>query len=205
MVTYNLDRARSAVQYLVDSPYFHHHVVKLRTASKRPRAMPFKEDSEVLNELVAIGRQSLEALENLIEVAEAKRSDRNDYQRQYMAAKRRRERLAVELEEALEGRKLDLRERIEVLQRQYKVWNKEKSAHLARAGGAQLGWNERNAAIKQFWDAKDAELLALIAEAKQRGPIHKGAAAKRVVRVPRPEPTTALGRKLAGVLGGTRH
>lgn len=196
MIQYDKVRTRLAVQFLVDSPYFHHHVVKLRSALRRPRALPFKGDADVLNELVLIGRQSSEALENLVEVAEVKRSDRNDYQREYMAAKRKRERLAVELEGALLGRTLTLDERAKVVAAQYKVWNKEKDQFLAARGD--LPWTERNRVTKEFWDLKERELNQLIEEARQRGPVKRHP--KRVVQIPA-EPKGAFGAKLARAIG----
>jgi hypothetical protein len=123
MVAYDLERARKAVQFLVDSSYFAHHIKKLRSTVHKPRSMPFKDDSEVLNELLTIGRQNLQAMENLIQVAEIKRDDRNAYQRQYMAAKRQRDRKVIELEEVMVGKRLSVDERAKVLLRQYGVWN----------------------------------------------------------------------------------
>lgn len=190
MISYDLVRARAAVQYLVDSSYFHQHTRKLRSTVGKPRSMPFKADAEVLNELLLIGRQNLQAMENLIEVAEVKRSGRNEYQRQYMAAKRQRDRKVVEFEERVLGKKLAPEARIQVLHRQYKVWNKERDALLAANPG--LAWGDRNAKLKEFWDTKERELNALIEEAKVNGPVKR----KRVVRVPA-APTSDFGRKLA--------
>lgn len=200
MIEYDKNRTRQAVQFLVDSPYFHHHVVKLRSALRRPRALPFKGEAEVLNELVLIGRQNNEALENLVEVAEVKRSDRNDYQREYMAAKRKRERLVVELESALSGKPLTLDDRAKVIAAQYKIWNKEKDQHLA--AHADLPWVERNRVTREFWELKERELVQLIEEARQRGPVHKHP--KRVVHVP-PQPKTPFGKQLAAAVGRESH
>lgn len=162
---YTPERARTAVQFLVDSPYFAHHIVKLRNALKRPRSLPFKGEAEALNELLVIGRQSPDALENLIEVAEARRSSRNDYQRDYMAKKRKRERLAVELEQALSGRTFDFNERVETMRRYSHAWNERKAAWLGQRG-MQVPWVERNQFIKEFWDRIERDLEAKLATAK---------------------------------------
>lgn len=165
---YDPMRARLAVQFLVDSPYFHHHIVKLRSALRRPRSLPFKDSAEVLNELLVIGRQSPDALENLIEVAESKRSNRNEYQRDYMAKKRQRERHAIELEEVRQGRSLSLDERIQVLHSYQQAWNARKGALLSSYGD--IAWLERNRITREFWDRIDAELVDRIEELSARRP-----------------------------------
>lgn len=192
-MNYDLDRARKAVQYLVDSSYFLHHLKKLRSTVEKPRALPFREEAEVLNELLIIGRQNLKAMENLIKVAEAKRDDRNSYQRQFMAAKRQRDRKVIQLEELMAGQRLSLGERHKALLRQYDIWNKEKDKHIATMPG--LSWGERNERIRAFWARKEAEVDALIEEAKKSGPVHK----RRVYTV-RPEPKGAVGKALKEAL-----
>lgn len=195
MIEYDAERVRQAVQFLVDSSYFMHHTKKLRSTVKKKRSLPFKDDAECLNELLVVGRQSEAAMEALIEVAAFKRPGRNDYQREFMAAKRRRDRKVLELEEALVGRQLGLDERNQVLLRQYDIWNKEKAGVLAQLGDAE--WAERNAAIRDFWVAKEKEIDALTEEAKKS--LQKTATRKRVVVV-QPEPTTQLGNKLKEAL-----
>jgi hypothetical protein len=198
MIDYNAERVRQAVQYLVDSSYFLHHTKKLRSTVKKKRSMPFKEDAECLNELLVVGRQSEAAMEALIEVAAFKRPGRNDYQREFMAAKRRRDRKVLELEEALVGRVLGLDERNQVLLKQYDIWNKEKSAVLEVLG--EVDWSERNAAIREFWTKKEAEIDALIEEAK-RTVAERTVARKRVVVV-EAQPKGQLGVELKQALQG---
>jgi hypothetical protein len=178
------------VQFLVDSSYFSHHIKKLRSTVSKPRSMPFKDDAEVLNELLVIGRQNLQAMENLIQVAEIKRDDRNAYQRQYMAAKRQRDKKVIELEEVMTGKKLSLDERRKVLLRQYTVWNKERVEFLEKQG--ELSWLERNDKLKDFWHRKEREIDALLAEAKLQGGIKR----KYVVKVEN-KPKSGFGEKLA--------
>lgn len=190
---YDVDRARQAVQYLVDSSYFHHHLKKLRSTVEKPRALPFREDAEPLNELLIVGRQNLKAMENLISVAEAKRDDRNAYQRHFMAAKRQRDRKVIQFEELMAGQRFSLDERNKALLRQYDIWNAEKEKFVAKLPG--LSWAERNERIRVFWAAKEAEVDALIEEAKKSGPVRR----KRVYTV-RPEPTGAVGKALKEAL-----
>jgi hypothetical protein len=193
MIVYDLARARRAVQFLVNSSYFHHHIKKLRTTVEKPRSMPFKDDAEVLNELLVIGRQNTAAMENLIGVAEFKRGSKTDYQRNYMAAKRQRDRKVYELEELMTGKTLTQDARMKVLRRQYEVWTKEKTAYLKSQGD--LGWLERNDATRQFWDRKEAELDALIVEAKASGPIKR-----RYRVVVKKDPKTEFGKTLVAAV-----
>lgn len=164
MITYDRERARRAVQYLVDSSYFHLHVKKLRNTVERPRSLPFKEEAEDLNELLRIGRQNQLAMENLIAVAEQKRGGKTEYQRQYMAAKRRRDRKVVKLEEILTGARLDAAQRKQLLKRQYTVWHKERDKLLKEH--SDLAWAERNELIREFWDRKEREVEVLIEDAR---------------------------------------
>jgi len=164
MIKYDSARARQAVQYLVDSSYFQHHMRKLRGTLGKPRSLPFREEAEVLNELLVIGRQSEEAFENLIRLAEFKRdSGKNSYQRDYMAAKRKRDRKVIALEEAMIGKKLSLDQRAAVLRRQYETWNRERDAMLDAV--KDQSWADRNSAIRDFWERKESEIDQLQLEA----------------------------------------
>jgi hypothetical protein len=158
--------------------------------------MPFKGETEALNELLVIGRQSLEAMENLIKIAEFKRDDKNDYQRRFMAQKRQRDAKVIALEEKLQGRKLRLDERKDVLIKQYEVWMKEREDYVKRLGDA--SWADRNAAIKSFWEKKEGEIESLIEEAGKAQEKHK--IRRYTVVAPKPEPKTVLGQKLRKVL-----
>lgn len=166
MITYNHDRARQAVQFLVDDSYFAGHVRKLRNYVTKPRALPFKEESEALNELLIIGRQNTQAMENLISVAEQKRDDRNEYQRKFMAKKRARDNVVVKVQELKLGKKLSLDQRKDVLLVQYANWETEKEAELARYPDAT--WEERNEIKRQFWDQIDAMLPEVLEAAKEQ-------------------------------------
>lgn len=195
---YNLQRTRAAVQFLVDTPYFAQYTKRLRNVVERPRALPYRGEEEVLNELLVVGRQNRRAMENLLDLAEFKRDTRNDYQRQYMAQKRQRDRKVIELEEFLVDRKLSLEDRRKALLRQYGVWNKEKAQLLERAG--EITWEQKNQLVKEFWQAKDREIEALLAEAHRQAQreVHR----KRLVRVlpPAPKNNPALHNALKSVL-----
>lgn len=182
MVAYDLKRARKATQLLVDSIFGKHHMRRVRSYAKKPRAVAFKEDeTECLNELVKIGRQDPQALENLLALVEAKRDDRGDYQREYMAQKRARERKVIQLAEAMAGRALSLDERREVLLKQTQVWTKEKTKYVEAAAKSHRkatrqdpSWLEKTGYIKSFWNIKDTELDDLLREArKEKKPTKK--------------------------------
>jgi hypothetical protein len=202
MVTYDVDAVRRAVQFLVDAPYFNHHLKKIRSAVQKPRALPFKDEAECLNELVKVGRQNSQALENLIAVAQYKRDDKLDYQREFMATKRRRDKKVIEMEELLAGRRLSLDERKDVLHRQYEIWRREKDEFLSQKGD--LPWAKKNEAIKDFWAIKELEVEHLIEEAKKAQANHARNKQQRKVVIPRPEPTTTLGMALKDATYGKK-
>lgn len=181
------------MQYLVDSSYAHHHVKRLRSTVKRPRALPFSDEAEVLNELLVVGRQNPEIMENLIALAASKHDHRNDYQRQYMATKRQRDRKVIALEEKMAGKRLSNEQRATALKHQYDVWNRERDRLLQSM--TDTSWHDRNARIREFWDAKEAELDALRTYADE----HKQPRTKRVIHVPA-QPKSELGRKLRKAL-----
>lgn len=175
MLLYDQTRAKAAVKYLVDAPYFKHHVRRLQTVVAKPRSLPFTGEAETLNELVTIGRQNYQSMMNLVELAEYKRGNtKNDYQRKYMAEKRERERRVIELQEKLTKRTLTLSERRKVLLAQSEVWNAEKEKHIAHCAkiyrdqfGVEPGWEQKNNFVKEFWVLKKLELDQLIEEADQ--------------------------------------
>jgi hypothetical protein len=174
MIKHDVNRVKQAVQYLVDSSYFKHHVKKLRNAVEKPRSMPFKEDAEVLNELLLVGRQNREAMESLLSLANFKRDDHNEYQRKFMAAKRSREKRVLTIEQTMLGRDYTFEEARAALARHYDVWNQEKEVHVAACRTAYLNqfgeepsWQQRNQFIKDFWALKDMELDMMEEEAKK--------------------------------------
>jgi len=196
---YDQNRARQAVKYLVETPYFPHRVRGLRTEVKRPRALPYTDEAEVLNELLVIGRQNLQAMENLIAVAAYKRDDdRNEYQRLYMAAQRKRFRMAVELEERRTGHKMGLDERTRFAHEVQALWLEERDAYVEsrtvqvkQQFGEYPTHEDKKAFIEVFWQNKAAELQAMLAETPR--PDHNLRKRRRVVQVTAPSaPNTAM-------------
>jgi hypothetical protein len=61
----------------------------------------------------------------------------------------------------------------------------------------EVDWTERNAAIREFWTRKEAEIDALVSEAKKS--LEKTVTRKRLVVV-EPEPAGVLGDKLKAAL-----
>jgi hypothetical protein len=202
---YDIQRAKQALEFLTETPYFSHYTKRLKALMGRPRALPYKEEAEPLNELLIIGRQSPQALDNLLDAVQFKRGDRNSYQREYMAAKRSRERKVAQLESLLRGRELKLDERRDLLLKQYDIWNREKDAFLAARSTehrAQFNedpdWQARNAYTKRFWEIKDDELDALLQEAT-RTLAQTTVKRKRLVVVEQPK-ATVMREKLLEVL-----
>ena len=149
MITYDLKRAKLATQYLVNATFSSHHIRKIWTAVGKPRSLPFKNDLEHLNELVLIGRQSVQALKNLLELVEFKRDDAAAYMREFMRAKRARDSKYILLLEYEKGEKFTQTEKRQILIEKYFHWNEEKRRFLERQGN--LSYEEKNAALKLFW------------------------------------------------------
>ena len=191
MIKYNTTRARKAVQLLVDVAHFGDYVNTLRKNIQRPRALPYKDDKEVLNELLVIGRQDIDAFDNLVAVAQHKRSSpdakKSEYQKEFMAQKRKRDIEACRLEQLLTGKRMSLDERHKFLVKQHAVWNEEKSSFLEQHG--ELSWKERNVATKIFWQAQDEYLAERIAEAQAAQDRHELNKRKRTVVVTPPKLT----------------
>jgi hypothetical protein len=190
MIHYDIKRMRQAVQLLVDTPYFRHHLVKLRSTVLKPRALPFKDKVEVLNELLIVGRQSIEAMENLIQVAELKRTDRNDYQRVFMANKRKRERKLIALIQVRTGQTLSLDERLAVLAEYAEAWRLEKEQFLQSLGA--MTWEDRNAHTAEFWQLVDSQiegdLIAVKDQIRPKPTTQRKARASSAQQMPKQKP-----------------
>ena len=191
MIHYDMKRMRQAVQLLVDTPYFRHHLVKLRSTVLKPRALPYKDKLEVLNELLIVGRQSIEAMENLIQVAEFKRTDRNDYQRVFMANKRKREKKLIALIQARTGQKLSLDERLAALAAYAEAWRAEKEQFLQTLGA--MTWEDKNMHTIAFWQLIDDELDAAINDSKAKFRDHIWQLSRPVPKVGAPHTRKSTG------------
>jgi hypothetical protein len=159
---YNVNRARHALQYVVRSTYYSQLWRKIQAAAKKPKSMPFKDEQETLNELVSIGRQKYEALDNLYKIVQQKRRGKSDYQREFMAAKRRRDRKFVLQQELVLGTKLDYDARREALLQQYQVWHAQRDELIAKNAG--LSWEDRNELVRKFWADVEEDLDQAIAD-----------------------------------------
>lgn len=189
---YDVKRTQQALQFLVDSPYGVRHINRLKALVPKPRALPFKAEAEPLNELLVIGRQNWDAFVKLLDVVQFKRRSRGSYQREFMAAKRLRERNVIQLECLLREKNLSLDERAQVLSEQYQKWTMEKQAYLAAYADAE--WLERNAAIREFWANVDQDLERKLRIARDRE--ERNVRRKQEVHV-WSHPKSQLGEKLA--------
>ena len=192
-ISYDVRRTQQALQYLVDSPYGMRHITKLKAMVDKPRALPFREECEPLNELLVIGRQNRDALEKLIDVVQYKRSSRGSYQREFMATKRARERKVIQLECLLRGKNLTLDERNLVLKQYYETWRSMKEEMIATREPA--SWAEKNELIAEFWAEVDAGLDKKLARAREQE--QRTATRRHVVHAAWQNPKTVLGQKLA--------
>jgi uncharacterized protein YlbG (UPF0298 family) len=165
MIEYDLKRAKLAVQYLVSATFSAHHIRKIWTAVKKPRSMPFKDDMEHLNELIKIGRQSEQALNNLLELVQFKRGDAAAYMRDFMRAKRARDAKYLALWVLENGRKLDRDEQRQVLIEKYFEWHAKKREFLESYGN--ISYEERNAIYKLFWAEMEKELDTKLEKVKE--------------------------------------
>jgi hypothetical protein len=163
MIEYDLKRAKLAVQFLVNATFANHHIRKIWTAVGKPRSMPFKEDMEHLNELIKIGRQSEQALNNLLELVQYKRGDAATYMREFMRAKRARDAKYLAFWMLENGKKLDRDEQRKVLIEKYFEWHAKKREFLEPYGN--ISYEERNALYKMFWSEIDKDLTAKLEKA----------------------------------------
>jgi hypothetical protein len=166
VVIYNLKKAKKAIEFLVEAAHYESYKVSMKKIIAKPRALPYRDDKEVLNELIVIGRQSMLAFNNLLEVVEHKRSTpeerKNEYQKEFMAAKRRRDSAFIKLCELEKGKRLGIDERHNLLVTQHKKWEHDKLEYIALHGD--VSWKDRNVLINQFWETKDEELAQQIHE-----------------------------------------
>lgn len=151
---------------------------------------------EPLNALIDVGLADRQALERLLDLAQRKRSGipqarRVDYQRGLMREKRDRLYRAVELEELVRGSPLKGEARAKYMRETQGRWMAERNAFIAAKGN--LSWKERNVAANEYWQQVDAQLARDLGEAK-RVLEHKPMKRKRVVKVVRPKPVTALSK-----------
>lgn len=167
-VKYDVGRATEAVQFLVNDPYAVNRYKTLRKAITQPRRLPYKDDAEVLNELIVIGRQSPIALEKLIAIVEFKRNlSEKTYMASFMAASRKRVKDALRVQEIMAGVAYNAEERYEAERKVKELWTAEKMSFIEEAerkyveatGEEALPYDQRIEVNKAFWAKIDAELV----------------------------------------------
>jgi len=199
-VEYDIPRATAAVQFLVDDPYAVARYKALRKAITQPRRLPYKDEAEMLNELIKIGRQSPVALEKLIAVAEFKRNLSDvSYMASFMSHSRRRVKDTLQIEQTMLGQTYTHEERYEAEHRVKAQWAAEKEAFLVKAqeeyGAGKLPHDQKIAMTRQFW----ARVDTLIEELKVRAETVKSkieAPRKRKVTLDMAIPESEMAQKL---------
>jgi hypothetical protein len=208
MAEYSIPRAMEAVQYLVNASYYKHHLRKIRSSVKKPRALPFKDELEVLNELLVLGRQNELAMENLLALVEFKRPPKTEYMREHMDAKRKRGYRAIKLEELLLHKKLTQDERRLVAIAYHEKCMEEREAYLRANWNAYVEqfdkdpeYEQVNQFKKEFWELKDMELSMMEEEAARiHDTVQAAPKQKRVVNVPEVPSNKVIREKLLKVL-----
>lgn len=203
-VEYDIPRATAAVQFLVDDPYAVARYKALRKAITQPRRLPYKDDAEVLNELIKIGRQSPVALEKLIAVVEFKRNyNDTSYMATFMAESRRRVKEALFVQQTIAGVTFTHTERYAAERKIKELWAAEKHSFMEEAqleysavtGEEKLPHEQKLELSKAFWIKVDAELIGM----RERAIELRGAAdapKKYKVTIDKKVPDSEIARKL---------
>jgi hypothetical protein len=162
------------------------------------RRVYFEGDKAILNPLVSVGVQAPHKLHQLWGIISTKRMElpkfkRNEYQRGYMLAFRRRLMLARQVEETVEGRPLSAEEWRKRKVALHSAWAKQRTAYIKSKG--ELTWTERNAAATEFWSTLDANLNRMLKEAKRQAKAHVAVKAKRGNPHPVPTRTRQVARR----------
>lgn len=159
---YDVNRAKSALNRLVDSPYYSQTWRKIEAATRHKNTGMFAGKDEDLNELVSIGVQNRKALSNLKKILFSKIKTKNDYMRDFMMRKRRREALAILVRQKINGSHMDLQERAAFLRMKHAQWEAEKAAVLKEYGD--ISWERRNELIAAYWDDLERRMKVMLNE-----------------------------------------
>ena len=154
---------KTAVKALIKTPrYTDQKRYILETVAKWPKRQVILagEDAQY-NPLVALGVESLDALNNVFTLAERKRRlsapvKKIDYQRDYMRQRRKRLMTAIKLEQIVSGKKMDAEERDAYGAMVLSEWTKQREEELAKFPDAD--WKERNVIVAKFWEKIDRRL-----------------------------------------------
>lgn len=178
----------AAVNTLITSPNAHELYASLEAAGKVPTQYPvsLRGEAAVFNELLDLRRADPGAYERVIDLAEQRREtfgfdalrhavppgyNKVSYQREFMAQKRDRQRVAAEIENTVrpERDRLIGNARLEFMRRQSMRWKEQRDAFLQRARdahGGRLSVGQIQTILTQFWSAVDADLEARLKQAK---------------------------------------
>lgn len=169
-IQYDLELADKAVQFLSKTPYFSNRVRSIRSSTRKPQVNPFKGEVAFLNELVRIGRQSEQEMENLIARAKSNRGGertelRLSYQRQFMRNKRFRETLFLEITQIQESKTLDAQARQSCLSVQRAIWELGKENYVRKRFSQEASscmtsnFELKGKLIRQYWESVQTQLI----------------------------------------------
>ena len=163
---------KDAVQFLVDTDRYAElkKNLKVALANWKTKPMVFVGELAILNALLDVGILSGPAFQNVFDIIERTRrgsptTGKTDYMRGHMAARRARERKAVQLAEIINGRKMKPDEKEAYAMAVHTGWMVKRGEYMAER--EPLEWSERNAVIGDYWRAVDAELDRDLEEAQR--------------------------------------
>lgn len=169
-IQYDCELADKAVQFLSQTPYFSNRVRSIRSSTRKAEINPFKGEVAFLNELVRIGRQSEQEMENLIARAKSNRGGertelRLSYQRQFMRNKRFRETLFLEITQIQESKTLDAQARRSCLIVQRAIWELGKENYVKKRFSEESSYcmtsnfELKGKLIRQYWESVQTRLI----------------------------------------------
>jgi len=163
-----------AVNFLIESPKSGRLINEMRgiIAKWKTRPVVYAGDMVILNAMLDVGIENIEAFEKLVTLIEERRkmvpqSRRLDYQKNLMRDRRLRGNKAVELHELTSKKTLTTGERKKYLDGLQARWAKARQEFIASKG--ELSWKDRNAASQEFWSTIDRQLDANLATARRGG------------------------------------
>lgn len=178
-----------AVNALIASPYAHEWFDAMNAVVPAAMRAPVKltDGPQVLNPLLRLRIKSPDAYQRVLGLIEAKREKRGleplvkpaeqgynktTYMREFMDAKRERQRKAAEIENLLrpDRDRLVGNTRLEFMNRQAARWKEERDTALEVArhnAGGHLSADMRKAALDEFWSNVDRDLDSRLEAAKR--------------------------------------
>lgn len=164
-------RVVEAVNYLIEAPNYAALINEMTKIIETWETHPMVYGGKLtcLNALIDVGLQDREAFERVVKLIEEKRKlfpkiRRVDYQRDLMRERRARMAKALELHEAIHG-PLRGAARMAQMQAIQERWAKARDAHMATKGD--MSFEQRNEAIREFWNHIDRNLDKNLADARK--------------------------------------